>query len=121
MIGHSVLRVDGREKLTGAVRYGQDLKFAGMLYARVRHSDYPRAEILEVDTSRARRVKGVVAVFIASALLRENSAPSEEEIRVAISGNLCRCTGFTQIVEAVQSAAVQDHGDWWLQHLQKKS
>ena len=59
-------------------------------------------------------------ILSAAALLRDNPSPSEEEIRVAISGNLCRCTGYTQIIEAVQSAAGKDHGDWWLQNLQKK-
>ena len=44
-------------------------------------------------------------VLTAIALLRENPDPSEEEIRVAISGNLCRCTGYQKIVEAIQLAA----------------
>ena len=38
-------------------------------------------------------------------LLNENANPSEEEIRVGIEGNLCRCTGYHNIVKAVQSAA----------------
>lgn len=38
-------------------------------------------------------------------LLLENPNPSEEEIRVGISGNLCRCTGYQNIVKAVQYAA----------------
>ena len=38
-------------------------------------------------------------------LLRENQAPTEREIREAISGNLCRCTGYQNIVKAVQTAA----------------
>ena len=38
-------------------------------------------------------------------LLQENPSPSESEIRDAIGGNLCRCTGYQQIVEAVQMAA----------------
>jgi aerobic-type carbon monoxide dehydrogenase small subunit (CoxS/CutS family) len=37
--------------------------------------------------------------------LQENSNPSEQEIREAISGNLCRCTGYQNIVEAVKLAA----------------
>jgi aerobic carbon-monoxide dehydrogenase small subunit len=37
--------------------------------------------------------------------LKENSNPSEEEIRLAISGNLCRCTGYQNIVDAVRLAA----------------
>ena len=38
-------------------------------------------------------------------LLQENPDPSEEEIRFGLSGNLCRCTGYQNIVKAVQSAA----------------
>jgi carbon-monoxide dehydrogenase small subunit len=40
-----------------------------------------------------------------AALLEENPSPSEAEIREAISGNLCRCTGYVNIVKAVQYAA----------------
>ncbi len=41
------------------------------------------------------------------ALLDRNPAPSEDEIRRAISGNLCRCTGYVNIVKAVQHAAAR--------------
>jgi carbon-monoxide dehydrogenase small subunit len=41
----------------------------------------------------------------AAALLAENPAPSEDEIRAALAGNLCRCTGYANIVRAVQAAA----------------
>jgi len=40
-----------------------------------------------------------------SALLKDNPSPSEEEIRWGISGNLCRCTGYVNIVKAVQYAS----------------
>jgi carbon-monoxide dehydrogenase small subunit len=39
------------------------------------------------------------------ALLRDNPAPSDAEIRAALSGNLCRCTGYQNIVKAVRLAA----------------
>ncbi len=41
----------------------------------------------------------------AEELLRRNADPTEEEIREAVAGNLCRCTGYQQIVEAVRTAA----------------
>lgn len=44
-------------------------------------------------------------VVAAVALLRDNPAPSEQEIRHGLEGNLCRCTGYQTIVEAVQAAA----------------
>ncbi len=43
-------------------------------------------------------------------LLQENPNPSEEEIRLGISGNLCRCTGYQNIVEAIQYAAAKMGG-----------
>jgi carbon-monoxide dehydrogenase small subunit len=46
-------------------------------------------------------------VLTAVALLEENPDPSEEEIREALSGNLCRCTGYQNIVRAVRAAAEQ--------------
>ena len=45
-----------------------------------------------------------------TALLEENPNPSEDEIRKAISGNLCRCTGYVNIVKAVQYAAKKQQG-----------
>ncbi len=44
-------------------------------------------------------------IVSAKALLDRNPNPTEEEIREAIAGNLCRCTGYAQIVDAVQLAA----------------
>jgi aerobic carbon-monoxide dehydrogenase small subunit len=44
-------------------------------------------------------------LMMSKALLDENPNPSEEEIRYALSGNLCRCTGYAKIIEAVQDAA----------------
>jgi aerobic-type carbon monoxide dehydrogenase small subunit (CoxS/CutS family) len=44
-------------------------------------------------------------ILSAKALLDRCPHPTEEEIRVALSGNLCRCTGYKKIVEAVQAAA----------------
>ena len=48
-------------------------------------------------------------IISARALLDRNSRPSEMEIRQAIAGNLCRCTGYTRIVEAVKSVVAQEH------------
>ncbi len=44
-------------------------------------------------------------LMTACEFLRENSHPSQEEIREGISGNICRCTGYVNIVKAIQSAA----------------
>ena len=44
-------------------------------------------------------------LMMSKALLDENPSPTDEEIRFALSGNLCRCTGYAKIVQAVQDAA----------------
>lgn len=44
-------------------------------------------------------------IMSAEALLRKNPDPSEDEIRLALSGNICRCSGYVQIVRAVKRAA----------------
>jgi len=49
-------------------------------------------------------------IMSAKALLDSNPAPSEEDIRDALQGNLCRCTGYIQIIEAVKEAARQLKG-----------
>jgi len=49
-------------------------------------------------------------LIAAHALLARNASPSEEEIRAAIGGNLCRCTGYKQIVDAVALAAERMRG-----------
>jgi len=46
-------------------------------------------------------------VMSAMALIKQKPDPAEEEIKEALSGNLCRCTGYVQIVEAVKQAAVK--------------
>ena len=43
----------------------------------------------------------------ATALLRDNPSPSEDEIRKAIQGNICRCTGYVNIVEAIKASSIQ--------------
>jgi carbon-monoxide dehydrogenase small subunit len=44
-------------------------------------------------------------LMMSKALLDENPSPTEEDIRYALSGNLCRCTGYAKIIEAVKDAA----------------
>lgn len=46
------------------------------------------------------------------ALLSENQHPTDEEIRIGLSGNLCRCTGYNMIIKAVKRAASEGEGLW---------
>jgi carbon-monoxide dehydrogenase small subunit len=49
-------------------------------------------------------------LLTAEALLAGNAAPTHDEVREALAGNLCRCTGYTKILEAVELAALRMHG-----------
>ncbi len=61
---------------------------------------------VQADGREVATVEGLEKMMMAScALLSRTKSPSEAEIREAISGNLCRCTGYVNIVKAVQYAA----------------
>jgi carbon-monoxide dehydrogenase small subunit len=49
-------------------------------------------------------------LMTSAAFLEQNGKPTDDEIRWAISGNLCRCTGYVNIVKAVQYAAAKLQG-----------
>ena len=68
VVGRSVPRVDGTEKVTGRARYVTDLVHAGMAHAKILRSPYPHARITRVDTTRARAHPGVLAVLAAADL-----------------------------------------------------
>ncbi|WP_425538525.1 (2Fe-2S)-binding protein [Microaceticoccus formicicus] len=51
-------------------------------------------------------------VMATEALLSANPKPTEEEIRTGLSGNLCRCTGYNMIVDAVKMASKEGEGLW---------
>ncbi len=51
-------------------------------------------------------------IMACEALLRQNNRPRAREIRLALAGNLCRCTGYNMIVDAVEAAAREGKGLW---------
>ncbi|MFN8555798.1 MAG: molybdopterin cofactor-binding domain-containing protein, partial [Dehalococcoidia bacterium] len=67
-IGTEILRRDAPEKLTGLARYAGDIALPGMLYARLVVSPYASARIVNIDTSAAKGLPGVVAVYTAADL-----------------------------------------------------
>lgn len=49
-------------------------------------------------------------LMVGSALLDKNTSPTDDEVRWAISGNLCRCTGYMNIVQSIQAAGAEMQG-----------
>jgi 4-hydroxybenzoyl-CoA reductase subunit alpha len=62
IIGKSVAMIDAAGKTTGGGKYTDDLSVPGMLYGKILHSPHPHARIKSIDTSRAKRLDGVIAV-----------------------------------------------------------
>jgi xanthine dehydrogenase molybdenum-binding subunit len=63
VVGKRLPRRDAPEKTTGAAKYTVDIQLPGMLMAKVLRSPYPHAKIIKVDTSKAKRLRGVEAVI----------------------------------------------------------
>jgi len=70
VIGKATRRVEGREKITGAARYTEDLRLPGMLYARLLTSPHARARVVHLDRAAALATPGVAAVVSADDLAR---------------------------------------------------
>jgi CO/xanthine dehydrogenase Mo-binding subunit len=63
VVGQGALRLDARGKVTGETRYGQDLFSKKFLFAKALRAVHPHAEIMKIDTTAAKKIPGVVAVF----------------------------------------------------------
>ena len=66
-------RVDAADKITGRAVYAADISFPGMLYSGCLRSKYAHAEIVEIDTAKAKAIKGVHAVLIADDIPKPQS------------------------------------------------
>ena len=65
IIGKRFRRRDGFDKVTGRTRFAADINVTGQLFGAVLHSEYPHAEIIEIDSSKAEDLEGVRAVVTA--------------------------------------------------------
>lgn len=82
-VGQRLRRVDGREKVTAAARYTEDLVLPGMLHARLLLSPHPHARIIRIDRAAAGAVSGVVSVLLAEDLPIAADADREEHLLLA--------------------------------------
>jgi len=105
--GACTVLIDGEPRLaciTLAARCeGQSVETIEALAANGRMSRLQQAFHEKLGTQCGFCTPGMI--MAAEALLRRSAAPDEAQIREALSGNLCRCTGYVKIVEAVQAAS----------------
>jgi 4-hydroxybenzoyl-CoA reductase subunit gamma len=89
--------------ITLAIRCeGRNVETIEALAAQGRPSELQRAFHEKLGAQCGFCTPGMI--MSAEALLRRNPAPTEDDIRAALSGNLCRCTGYVKIIESVQAA-----------------
>ncbi len=62
-VGKRIPKLDAVDKATGRTQYIQDLKLPGMLYGKILYSKYPHAKILNIDTSKAKKLNGVKSIL----------------------------------------------------------
>lgn len=83
-VGKPTRRQDALDKVTGRTRYTGDLDFSGLLHARLVLSPYAHARILSIDSSAARAIPGVVAVYTAETLrMAKANSPSRSQAPLA--------------------------------------
>ncbi|MBI4523094.1 MAG: hypothetical protein HY695_04685, partial [Deltaproteobacteria bacterium] len=63
VVGRPLARIEGPEKVSGKTRYTADVELPGMIWGKCLRSPFAHARILRIDTSEARKLKGVVAVL----------------------------------------------------------
>ncbi|MFN3534266.1 MAG: xanthine dehydrogenase family protein molybdopterin-binding subunit, partial [Desulfatiglandales bacterium] len=87
-VGKAVPRPDAPDKVAGRALYIHDLKRPGMLYGKIKYSEYAHAKILHIDTSKAERLPGVRAVITAYntpevrfGFIRDNIALKKDKVR----------------------------------------
>src|SRR5215467_879281 len=107
-VGISIPRQDGPDKVTGRARYAGDQVLPGMLYARLVLSPYAHARILNIDTSPAQTVPGVVAVFTAETLeMAQADTPSRAQSPLAMH-EVVWCGHPVAIVVGETEASAED-------------
>ena len=87
-VGKRVPKMDAMEKATGKARYIQDVKLPGMLWGKILYSKYPHARIVNIDTSKAKRLPGVRAIItgdkiplIRFGVMKDNSPLKAKKVR----------------------------------------
>ncbi len=93
IIGKPIPRLDGRSKVMGEARYGDDLSLPGMLYVKVVRSPHPNARIRSINTSRARGYPGVASVLTAHDIPGKNLMGPIIKDQPVLCGEVVRYVG----------------------------
>ncbi len=107
-VGKATRRQDGAEKVKGRTRFAGDLPLAGLLHARLVHSPYAHARIVNIDTSAALAVPGVKAVYTGETLWMAKRDSSSRSQAPLARHEVLWCGHPVAIVLAETEAAAED-------------
>src|SRR5207248_5694156 len=108
LVGTSLPRPDGPDKVTGRARYTADQTLPGMLHARLVTSPYAHARILNIDTSAALSLPGVVGVFTAETLGMAQADPLSRSQSPLAQQEVWWCGHPVAIVVGETEASAED-------------
>jgi CO/xanthine dehydrogenase Mo-binding subunit len=111
LVGSSLPRPDGPDKVTGRTRYTADQALPGMLHARLVTSPYAHARILNIDTSAALSIPGVVGVFSAETLGMAQADPLSRSQSPLAQQEVWWCGHPVAVVVGETEASAQDGAD----------
>src|SRR5437764_5935840 len=111
LVGTSLRRPDGPDKVTGRARYTADQVLPGMLHARLITSPYAHARILNIDTSAALSIPGVVGVFTAEMLGMAQADPLSRSHSPLAQPEVWWCGHPVAVVVGETEASAQDGAD----------
>ena len=108
IVGKSKQRLEGFEKVTGELRFTDDLKFPGMLYAKVFRSTVPHGSVVQIETGEALQVPGVVAILTARDIPGRNGVGIIVKDEPVLIENRIRRIGDPLALVAAHSQAAAD-------------
>ena len=100
VVGQRVPRIDGRQRVTGKAVYTADIQLPGMVWCKILRSPYPHAEVVDIDTSEAEKIPGVLAI-----IHHKNTAPMPFEGENFVFNPIVRYVGC----EVAAVCAVNEH------------
>ena len=88
VVGRPLERIEGRDKVGGSTLYTADVKLGGMLWGKCLRSPYAHARIARMDTSKAKKVKGVLAVLTGADLPASRVGLSLQDTPILAQGKV---------------------------------
>lgn len=106
-VGKSIKRVDGVKKVTGALRYVDDIKMSKMYYAAIKRSPHPHANIIRIDLEKAKALKGVKDIITGELFTKRGGLYLQDKNFLAVGKVRYRGEGVAAVAAITEEIAKQ--------------